>query len=361
MGIVPRLAPSLIAVLGAAVVLACAPRARCAEPVLPLDLARIMPDPGGALLMLEPGPGPLPLLAPRFSLSVLGAHAPLRYVEDDEVVHAVDDAFGVAVGAALGLGVGDVGVVLPIHLVLSGTRDGDPWEATSLGDLVVVPRMAIPLGPSVPLDVLLSAAVTLPTGDETTFAGRAGATVHPRLRLAVSEGRVRVAVRPGLLLQGGSELLSPALSDAFTVRLAAGIGLGPTRAVQPELGLDAAVPLDRPEASSAELLVGLTAYPGANLAVSAHGGFGLGWMPGVPAARLLVGIAWEAPGRPARSDREGDGSSGRWDRCPASPEDRDGFRDRDGCPDPDDDGDGVPDIVDPCPRRAGEPGDGCPS
>nr|WP_283808746.1 OmpA family protein [Microvenator marinus] len=39
------------------------------------------------------------------------------------------------------------------------------------------------------------------------------------------------------------------------------------------------------------------------------------------------------------------------DKCPEDPEDIDGFQDVDGCPDPDNDGDGIPDTVDTCPNE----------
>jgi len=49
------------------------------------------------------------------------------------------------------------------------------------------------------------------------------------------------------------------------------------------------------------------------------------------------------------------------DECPNEPEDFDGFEDEDGCPDPDNDGDGILDVDDACPN---EPGpavtNGCP-
>jgi len=48
-------------------------------------------------------------------------------------------------------------------------------------------------------------------------------------------------------------------------------------------------------------------------------------------------------------DRDHDGIRDRLDRCPDAAEDRDGFRDDDGCPDPDNDGDGVPDVRDLAP------------
>ena len=53
------------------------------------------------------------------------------------------------------------------------------------------------------------------------------------------------------------------------------------------------------------------------------------------------------------------------DRCPNEPEDKDGFEDQDGCPDPDNDKDQIPDVVDKCPNdpetyNGFEDEDGCP-
>jgi outer membrane protein OmpA-like peptidoglycan-associated protein len=60
-------------------------------------------------------------------------------------------------------------------------------------------------------------------------------------------------------------------------------------------------------------------------------------------------------------DNDGDGISDEEDECPHEPEDPDGFEDSDGCPDPDNDGDGISDVRDVCPREAGaEKKDGCP-
>jgi outer membrane protein OmpA-like peptidoglycan-associated protein len=49
------------------------------------------------------------------------------------------------------------------------------------------------------------------------------------------------------------------------------------------------------------------------------------------------------------------------DKCPNEPEDKDAFEDEDGCPDPDNDKDGLPDGKDKCPNEPGpaESG-GCP-
>jgi outer membrane protein OmpA-like peptidoglycan-associated protein len=70
--------------------------------------------------------------------------------------------------------------------------------------------------------------------------------------------------------------------------------------------------------------------------------------------------------RPAApGDRDGDGIPDDADKCPTKPEDRDGFEDADGCPDPDNDKDGIPDVSDKCPNEPEdkdkfEDEDGCP-
>ena len=50
-------------------------------------------------------------------------------------------------------------------------------------------------------------------------------------------------------------------------------------------------------------------------------------------------------------DRDGDGIKDSMDKCPDDPEDRDGFEDEDGCPDPDNGRDGILDRDDKCPNQ----------
>jgi OOP family OmpA-OmpF porin len=64
-------------------------------------------------------------------------------------------------------------------------------------------------------------------------------------------------------------------------------------------------------------------------------------------------------------DRDGDGILDKVDKCPNDPEDKDGFKDEDGCPDNDNDNDGIADKVDKCPndpedKDGFEDDDGCP-
>jgi OmpA-OmpF porin, OOP family len=66
-----------------------------------------------------------------------------------------------------------------------------------------------------------------------------------------------------------------------------------------------------------------------------------------------------------QKDTDHDGIYDDVDKCPAIPEDKDGFEDEDGCPDPDNDNDGIADASDKCPNVAEdkdgfEDEDGCP-
>jgi len=69
---------------------------------------------------------------------------------------------------------------------------------------------------------------------------------------------------------------------------------------------------------------------------------------------------------PVDDDPDKDGVRGEADKCPTDPEDVDGFEDDNGCPDPDNDADGVADLApDKCPlepedKDAFQDEDGCP-
>ncbi len=82
---------------------------------------------------------------------------------------------------------------------------------------------------------------------------------------------------------------------------------------------------------------------------------------GTPDYRVLGALTWA----PRVSDQDGDGITDDLDDCSSEPEDMDGFRDLDGCPDPDNDADGLLDLADTCPDDAEDldgfaDDDGCP-
>ena len=68
---------------------------------------------------------------------------------------------------------------------------------------------------------------------------------------------------------------------------------------------------------------------------------------------------------PPDPDTDGDHIPDSRDQCILEPEDVDGYLDQDGCPDPDNDSDGIPDAVDKCPNQPEDydgfqDEDGCP-
>jgi outer membrane protein OmpA-like peptidoglycan-associated protein len=92
-------------------------------------------------------------------------------------------------------------------------------------------------------------------------------------------------------------------------------------------------------------------------------GGGAGLVPGVgaPSMEWSTRVTYA----PWGEDQDGDGIPDDQDLCPKESEDRDGYQDTDGCPDLDNDQDGIPDDQDLCPikpedKDGFEDQDGCP-
>lgn len=141
-------------------------------------------------------------------------------------------------------------------------------------------------------------------------------TPAPRLDARVSlAGQVSIAdaVDPNVV----ERALEP--DDPIELVFALGLGLGP------RLAADRAI-----------------LWP---VRVELGGGAGLTRGVGAPEWRAFLGVTWSPASSGAR-DSDGDGLEDGVDPCPEQAEDRDGFQDEDGCPEPDNDGDGVPDAQD---------------
>ncbi len=120
--------------------------------------------------------------------------------------------------------------------------------------------------------------------------------------------------------------------------------------------LTGSVPLDAVNYQPLEALGAVKLYLARNSYFLLGGGAGLLDKAASPDVRAFIGIVFE----PNIGDRDGDGIKDDVDKCPDEPEDFDGFEDEDGCPDPDNDKDGIPDELDKCPNEPGPPPDGCP-
>ncbi len=116
-----------------------------------------------------------------------------------------------------------------------------------------------------------------------------------------------------------------------------------------------------------EVLAGVR-YPSNGIELFALLGPGIGGAPATPNFRLLLGLALGNAGPPLgrcdarydypvadcpELDKDGDGVKNGVDLAPTEPEDKDGFEDEDGKPDPDNDQDGILDVDDSCPDERG--------
>jgi outer membrane protein OmpA-like peptidoglycan-associated protein len=84
-----------------------------------------------------------------------------------------------------------------------------------------------------------------------------------------------------------------------------------------------------------------------------------------PREKCVPKVAIGPAPEPGPGDRDGDGILDNVDECPRDPEDKDGFKDEDGCPEDDNDNDGLADKIDKCPlepedKDGFEDDDGCP-
>lgn len=214
----------------------------------------------------------------------------------------------------------------------------------------------------------------LPLGDGFSFLGDNGVVFAPRLALERTFGPVRLLANAGWRLRTApGQYLQVYVNQEFVAGLGLGLHLPDigrlTRnnlLVEASLATPAEAPFTLTQSESLktpfELLVGLRSMVARHWHAQLVVGRGLGIQTGYgrETFRISAGIRYEWAPEP---DRDGDGIPDSIDQCPDTPEDLDGYQDGDGCPepDPDSDGDGVPDHIDGCKDVPG-PGeyDGCP-
>jgi len=285
-------------------------------------------------------------------------------------------AFGLAGHVEIG-----VGIPLLQGLVRGesfGAFGGDADRAPlGIGDLRIEGRFR-PLPLDLPLDVALVPEVTLPTGTRSLHMSRGVPTVGGRIAVGARWTAFRFAVHGGYRWGPGFADVGGWLAADDEVLLGAGVAASPV----PDLltvGLEANASVfvgggrkstpDSPFTAQlhvpAELLLHVGVQLPAGFSLTVGGGPGLGPAPGTPLARGVIALGWTPRRPPAQADADSDGLPDHVDACPNVAEDRDGFRDEDGCPDIDDDSDGIGDHEDRCPSvpedlDGFQDADGCP-
>jgi outer membrane protein OmpA-like peptidoglycan-associated protein len=181
-----------------------------------------------------------------------------------------------------------------------------------------------------PLHIQVSALnawyTTQPPGGELgrLYAFEGGLRVAPIIRPGFVGGPF-IDANAGLGVTGGLQRFTFDIGVGWLFRPVSFFGIGPAvryvHIYQPD---------DQASPDDAHML-----YAGIALSISA------------PASNGRTNDARRAP-----ADTDRDGVPDDRDRCVSQPEDHDGFRDEDGCPDPDNDGDGFADANDRCPDQA---------
>jgi outer membrane protein OmpA-like peptidoglycan-associated protein len=238
--------------------------------------------------------------------------------------------------------------------------------ALGLGDLKIRPRIRILRQAEQWVNLSVAPVFTLPTArPQGAYFGDSFLTFTPELAASRSWGSMRGALNLALRLRPESEWVNLTVGHEVLWRGAFGFRLHEVDGMEFPLELGAtlhgATPLATPfihqNQNPLEVLLGATwDFFGPWQAVGALGtGLSAGF--GAPDLRVVAAIRYS----PRFFDKDKDGIEDHKDQCPKRPEDKDGYRDGDGCPDPDNDKDGVLDKADRCPDVPGEPDyKGCP-
>jgi outer membrane protein OmpA-like peptidoglycan-associated protein len=362
------------------------------EPALGLDTYLSVEGPDvldhlgfGAGLMMNYAHRPLVLYRQKKS----GAVTTGFDIGDAEEIDVVRSQMTADLVGAFGFGYkwfrAQVGLDLPINLVLvgkevdeTGKETGD-LSATGIGDLRLQLKAMI-FRDLAGFSLAFSPIITFPTGKDDAYGGDPNLSFRPRLVGGYRIGKFNAAVNLGYLVRENSMLFSSEISDQLLYGVGASYQAHDRVVVLAELFGRAAFSTQsgcRWDTSEGTRVCDgsgndLDGYPlesdiGARVkvihGVYATAGVGFGIIKGIgsPQVRVLAGALWS----PSFKDTDGDGIYDHKDRCPTQPEDKDGYRDDDGCPEPDNDEDLIPDAQDRCPNEAEDKDtfqddDGCP-
>lgn len=284
------------------------------------------------------------------------------------------------VQVALGLGGWfSLGADLPVILQQRATRvdigtdlevDATRLPTSGVGDLRLVPKLAVLQTGEGPVGVAFEAPFWLPTGSGAAWTGEDGLSAEPRVVLEAADGEVarrrhrwRLALLAGLNLRPADRLGDARIGSGPVAGLAAGVRPLETLEVLFEARVQGAGA--RVAQIAGEASLGVALHPSPTLGIRLAGGTGAVPGIGAPDYRLIAGLTWTPDLDPGARDSDRDGIADSDDSCRGVPEDLDGFEDADGCPEADNDGDGVLDPVDLCSEEAEDPDgfldeDGCP-
>ncbi|MBX2797849.1 MAG: OmpA family protein [Myxococcales bacterium] len=271
---------------------------------------------------------------------------PLVYIsEDDRVTGLVNSIWQLDAMIGGQLGPVRLGLDLPMYLLTTSDVGG---AQSGLGDISLDAKGTILDMEDRPVGLALNGRLWLPTSTVDTALGNDGLAWELAGIATTEVGDLLLSGNVGLQGRPESDLENIRLNDYFVGRLGAGYAFSERAGAALELAslIPFSAPLSNSAGSPLEVLGSGYGYPGEGDVV-VRGGIGAGITPGIgsPDLRLLLGVGYEP--RPVAGDLDGDGLVA-GDECPTQPEDMDDWQDSDGCPDIDNDDDGILDAADQC-------------
>jgi outer membrane protein OmpA-like peptidoglycan-associated protein len=294
---------------------------------------------------------------------VLAPADPLRIV-DHQLSMELQGGIGVPLPGPLAL---TLALNLPVSYVVGGpTTDGSDstprLDRMGLGDLRLSPKLTVLNPDRFGLGAAVLLPVSIPTGTRDSFTSDGGVVLAPQVVLGIDANGLRSSVNLGARLR-----LRRAPVEIYGQRVGSELtyswGLGVRVHHRVEVLADLFGSLGGSAGNNpVEALVGARVEVWRNLRLDGALGTRLGLGYGSPSLRWVVGATYNLG--PVR-DSDRDGIIDTQDLCPQHPEDADGWRDGDGCPDLDNDWDGHLDHDDDCPGREEvyngvDDDDGCP-
>jgi OmpA-OmpF porin, OOP family len=271
---------------------------------------------------------------------------------------------------AVGMGLFDrfeLGVAVPVTFYMKGTDystvNGQPngdLSAAGLGDLRIEAKAQVATFGDDAFAFALLPGGTIPTGDGSKFLGDKSATGRLRAILEYGSESFRTALMTGFVGRAKTESFNTHLGSQFLYGLAAEYKPHKDLALLAEFAgrVGSTTYVD---VNPAEIDGGMKVALPHMFSIGVGAGAGINHAIGAPRYRAFLTLGWT----PDFRDADGDGVSDAEDKCINDREDKDGYKDGDGCPDPDNDGDTLKDGADRCPNDAEDldqfqDEDGCP-
>ena len=287
------------------------------------------------------------LVAHRIGLDVIAAVSLFDWLELGIDVPAVlfqtrdDSVDGILTnpGDLAAVGIGDLRLLSKVRLLRARSGQGV--------DLALIPAITVPTG--------------FPGGSSGNYIGEGQLTFAPEVAVSRDFGEdepngagIKLAANIGYRLRPQErQFLNVIVGHELTARLG-GAWRVSSLPLQLEASANAATRAFQPftsgfEENPLEVIGGVSYDVMPHLRLTAGLGKGIVSGVGTPDFRALLGVRLIPV---VDDDRDHDGIKNAADNCPDDPEDKDGYKDDDGCPDVDNDADGILDINDKCPDVA---------